>query len=207
VSLHNKPKSTYSQARSFIRDQREYNMEPPWMETSQFYRVVKELEDWRKKLPPNMTFEERHMYTFRTSRHLDMFLMVHVWYHQCGCDLFGSWIQDRGATSDDDPNAPALAEFFQKCRDRCLYHAQQISRLLEKVLRVEPDHLFRDPWLSFCILDSVTIQLANETIQQQPTSAESCREMSQLLKINIKALANTKETIILADKVVSCPNN
>jgi hypothetical protein len=207
VSLHNKPKSTYSQARSFIRDQREYNMEPPWMETSQFYRVVKELEDWRKKLPPNMTFEERHMYTFRTSRHLDMFLMVHVWYHQCGCDLFGSWIQDRGATSDDDPNAAALAEFFQKCRDRCLYHAQQISRLLEKVLRVEPDHLFRDPWLSFCILDSVTIQLANKTIQQQPTSAESCREMSQLLKINIKALANTKETIILADKVVSCPNN
>ncbi|OBT58160.1 hypothetical protein VE04_01126 [Pseudogymnoascus sp. 24MN13] len=186
---------------NFIRDQREYNMEPPWMETSQFYRVVKELEDWRKKLPPNMTFEERHMYTFRTSRHLDMFLMVHVWYHQCGCDLFGSWIQDRGATSDDDPNAPALAEFFQKCRDRCLYHAQQISHLLEKVLRVEPDHLFRDPWLGFCILDSVTIQLANETIQQQPTSAESCREMSQLLKINIKALANTKETIILADKV------
>ncbi|KFY42669.1 hypothetical protein V495_04397 [Pseudogymnoascus sp. VKM F-4514 (FW-929)] len=186
---------------NFIRDHREFNREPPWMETSQFYEVVKELEDWRKKLPPNMTFEERHMYTFRTSRHLDMFLMVHVWYHQCGCDLFGTWIQDRGAASADDPNGPALAEFLQKCRDRHVYHAQQISRLLEKMLRVEPDHLFRDPWLSFCILDSVTIQLANEAIQQQPTSAESRKELCQLLKFNIKALANTKETIILADKV------
>lgn len=147
------------------------------------------------------------MYTFRTSRHLDMFLMVHVWYHQCGCDLFGNWIQDRGAASADDPNGPALVEFLQKCRDRSLYHAQQISRLLEKMLRVEPDHLFRDPWLSFCILDSVTIQLANETIQQQATNAESRKEASQLLKFNIKALANTKGTIILADKVVSCPSN
>ncbi|KFY56799.1 hypothetical protein V496_06644 [Pseudogymnoascus sp. VKM F-4515 (FW-2607)] len=186
---------------NFIRGHREYTREPPWMETSQFYEVVKELEDWRKKLPPNMTFEERHMYTFRTSRHLDMFLMVHVWYHQCGCDLFGSWIQDRGAASADDPNGPALAEFLQKCRDRCLYHAQQISRLLEKTLRVEPDHLFRDPWLSFCILDSVTIQLANGITQEQPTSAESRKEISQLLRFNIKALENTKETIILADKV------
>lgn len=177
------------------------------METSQFYEVVKELEDWRKKLPPNMTFEERHMYTFRTSRHLDMFLMVHVWYHQCGCDLFGNWIQDRGAASADDPNGPALAEFLQKCRDRCLYHAQQISRLLEKMLRVEPDHLFRDPWLSFCILDSVTIQLSNETTQEQTTSAESRKEISQLLKFNIKALETTKETIILADKVVRSASN
>lgn len=177
------------------------------METSQFYEVVKELEDWRKKLPPNMAFEERHMYTFRTSRHLDMFLMVHVWYHQCGCDLFGSWIQDRGAASSDDTNGPALAEFLQKCRDRCLYHAQQISRLLEKVLRIEPDHLFRDPWLSFCILDSLAIQLENETTQQQPATTESSKEISQLLKFNMKALANTKETIILAERVVGCARN
>lgn len=175
------------------------------METSQFYEVVKDLEDWRKRLPPNMTFEERHMYTFRTSRHLDIFLMVHVWYHQCGCDLFGNWIQDCGTV--EDPNGPALAEFLQKCRDRCLYHAQQISRLLEKMLKVEPDHLFRDPWLNFCILDSVTIQLANETAQQQPTRPESPREISNLLKANIKALANTKDTILLAEKVVSCLSN
>jgi hypothetical protein len=175
------------------------------METSQFYGVVKELEEWRRKLPPNMSFEERHMYTFRTSRHLDMFLMVHVWYHQCGCDLFGNWIQGHAASIADDPNtAPAPPELLQKCADRCLYHAQQISRLLEKMLKMEPDHLFRDPWLCFSILDSTKIQLAAESSQPQLSSEETRKDISKLLNFNIQALANTKDILTLANKVVSC---
>lgn len=148
------------------------------------------------------------MYTFRTSRHLDMFLMVHIWYHQCGSDLFGNWIQDHAAGLADDHNMPpATPEFLQKCADRCLYHAQQISRLLEKMLRVEPNHLFRDPWLSFCILDSTRIQLANESSQSQQIGSDSRKEISQLLKFNIQALVNTKDILPLASRVVSIWRN
>lgn len=146
-----------------------------------------------------MRFEERHMYTFRSTKHLDMFLMVHVWYNQCGCDLFGAWQQGYPTTILSDPSSIPPPELLPRCADRCLYYARQISHLISKVLKVEPDHLFRDPWLSLCIWDSLNIQLAGLHSRDR----SQMDEFVPLLKINLRALANTRATLVLAEKVVS----
>jgi hypothetical protein len=146
-----------------------------------------------------MKFEERHMYTFRTSHHLDMFLMIHVWYHACGCELFGAWVPGWPKTTARDTSsiAPLPPVFTERCAERCLSHARQISRLLEKMIKVEPNHLFRDPWLSLSIWDSTLIQVAAYANEGEVT------ELSHYLKLNLRALANTRATFVLADKTVS----
>jgi hypothetical protein len=146
-----------------------------------------------------MKFEERHMYTFRTSHHLDMFLMIHVWYHGCGCELFGAWVPGWPKTTARDTSSitPLPPVFTERCAERCLSHARQISRLLEKMIKVEPNHLFRDPWLSLSIWDSTLIQVAAYANEGEAT------ELPHYLKLNLRALANTRATFVLADKTVS----
>lgn len=136
------------------------------------------------------------MYTFRVSRHLDMFLMIHAYYHQCGYELFGAWAPGHAGAFPIDIYLSAPLDFLQKCRENCLKHAQHITILIEKVLNLEPNHIFRDSWFSLCILDSTRIQVAG--LQQYPTT--NIQVVVDRLKINLQALKNTKETIVLAEK-------
>lgn len=182
---------------SFIHYNRGLAEESPWSKDSRFNLLALKLEKFRRSLPLNMRFEERHMYTFRSTKHLDMFLMVHVWYNQCGCDLFGVWQKNYPTTMPNDPLSIPPPEFLPSCEDKCLYYARQISHLTGKVLKVEPDHLFRDPWLSLCIFDSLKIQLAGLHSRDR----SQMNEFLPLLKTNMRALANTRATLVLADKV------
>jgi hypothetical protein len=65
------------------------------------------------------------------------------------------------------------------------------------MIKVEPNHLFRDPWLSLSIWDSTLIQVAAYANEVEVT------ELSHYLKLNLRALANTRATFVLADKTVS----
>lgn len=150
-------------------------------------------------MPTNYAFIERHMYTFRVSRHLDIFLMIHAYYHQCYILLFGAFVPENIFSIIGNFATPAPQEFLQDCAKQSLSHSRDISGLIQRVLKVEADHIFRDPWFGLCIWDSTCSLLIDSQRQSDGILQE---DIAELLKLNLKALANTKSKIPLAEKIV-----
>ena len=176
---------------------RDFDAIAPWHAGSQFHVLDLELQAWRDCLPSNFAFEERNMYTFRASCHLDIFLMTHIWYHQCLCELFGAWLPGHAASV----LIKAPHDFVEGCREKALTHAKCITQLIRKILKMEPEHLFRDAWFGLCVLDSTRIQIAglrSKTGQDQ----EAKDELIDHLKLHLRALNTTRKTIVLAEKIV-----
>jgi hypothetical protein len=140
------------------------------------------------------------MYTFRVSRHLDIFLMIHAYYHQCFCLLFGAFVPENVFSIIGKFATPAPPEFLQDCANQSLSHARDITALIQRVLKVETEHVFRDPWFGLCIWDSTCALLIAS--QRQRGSVPYREDIAGLLKLNLQALANTKSKIVLAEKIV-----
>jgi hypothetical protein len=172
----------------------------PWDNDSYFQTLCSELDAWRRSLPNNFAFEERNMFTFRASCHLDIFFMTHIWYHQSGCELFGAWIPGH-ASSPIEGTIPD--DFVEWCKVRAIEHANDITRLTQKMLKMEPEHLFRDAWFGLCILDATRIQIAG---LQALESEERKGGIIDGLRHHLQALENTRRNLVLAERVVSSPN-
>lgn len=190
----------FSNRNSYMQEAQDSKMDLPWLPGSNFSILCEELETWRRNLPANYAFVERHMYTFRVSRHLDIFLMIHAYYHQCCIILFGAFVPEDVGSKIQRFVTQISPEFIQTCSDRYVSHARDISFLIQKVLKVEPDHLFRDPWLSLCIWDSTCALLASTRWQENRNSYRD--DVTELVKLNLRALENSMPIIVLAKKVV-----
>lgn len=185
---------------SYIRQVQDFEVGLPWLEGSYFRALWEELDIWRRNLPSNYAFIERHMYTFRVSRHLDIFLMIHAYYHECYCLLFGAFVPENAHSIIGKFATPVPPAFIQDCADYSLSHAGDIASLIQRVLKVESEHVFRDPWFGLCIWDS-TCALLTAT-QRQHASITYREDIAEMLNLNLKALANTKSKILLAEKIV-----
>ena len=176
-------------------------MDVPWVEGSMFASLRRDVETWRRNLPKNYSFIERHMYMFRVSSHLDLFLMIHAYYHQCCILLYGVFLPDSLEPSLEQVSSQAPPEFLQQCAEDFLIHGKEMSYLIQRVLKVEPEHIFRDPWFSLCIWDSTCAQLT--TIPWHENDTDGRVDAAELLKANLKALQNTMHKIPLAEQIVS----
>lgn len=142
----------------------------------------------------------RQIYSFRSGRQLDMLLMIHVWYHQSFCDLYGQWMPGHPRETSNMTSRDVPQEFVQKCTEITFLHASQIPSLLQRVLSVEPDHIFRDVWLGFCVLDSVRALIAGSKLVF--VHSHITDELISLLKINMVALEKVRHIFLLAEKIV-----
>lgn len=167
-----------------------------------FQQLTGELDEWQKSLPRNYLFEERSIYAFRSGRQVDMFLMIHVWYHQARCELHSIWNQVQTDVMDVDTAGHISNQFVEQCRKECLIHANNITSSIEKVLTVESDHVFRDAWLGFCILDSTRIQLSSTDMMLGDHVFDEVQLIAQL-RVNMRALSNTKEIFPMTERIVS----
>ncbi|KAK2591191.1 hypothetical protein QQS21_011125 [Conoideocrella luteorostrata] len=174
-------------------------MDCPWMEGSMFSSLRNEIFTWKSNLPRNYAFNERHMYMFRVSRHLDIFMMIHAYYHQCCVLLFGIFLPESIEPNLEQVAAQAPPQFLQDCAEEFLLHAKEISHLIQRVFNVEPDHLFRDPWFSVCIWDGTCALLS--AIPWQESDAQSRVQAVELLKANLHALENSMPKMPLAEQI------
>jgi hypothetical protein len=178
-------------------------MDVPWMDGSLFASLRNDLYTWKSNLPKNYAFNERHMYMFRVSRHLDIFMMIHAYYHQCCILLFGIFLPDSLEPNLEQVAAQAPPQFLQDCAEDFLLHAKEMSHLIQRVFNVEPEHLFRDPWFSVCIWDGTCALLS--AIPWQENDAEGRSDAAELLKANLQALQNSMSKMPLAEQIVcSC---
>ncbi|KAF9777112.1 hypothetical protein IL306_004624 [Fusarium sp. DS 682] len=85
------------------------------------------------------------------------FLMLHTWWHQTHCDLFRFTIP---GFREGLPTAEILQmspEFTAACREKCLYHAVSVSKILEMPKVVGGSELISDPSMAMCAFHSARI--------------------------------------------------
>ena len=151
----------------------------PWQGGSKFHNLAKSLENFRQTMRSNLSFEVRQMHNFRSSRQLDMLLMIHTWFHHCNCQLYGLWIENHPRASTNFFLSLAPTEFALSCTMKSILHAKQMSRLVEKVLEQDPQHDFIDVWLAISMLDSAQVLIAAALRQITP---EEKQEMIAIVR-------------------------
>ncbi|CVK85401.1 uncharacterized protein FPRN_06722 [Fusarium proliferatum] len=85
------------------------------------------------------------------------FLMLHAWWHQTHCDLFRFTIP---GFREGLPTAEILQlspEYTSACREKCLYHAISVSKILEVPKSVGGSELISDPSIAMCAFHSARI--------------------------------------------------
>lgn len=169
----------------------------PWQAGSKFHQLAKSLESFRQTLRTNLSFEVRQMHNFRSSRQLDMLLMIHTWFHHCNCQLYGLWIENHPRASTNFFLSLAPTEFALSCTMKSILHAKQMSRLVQKVLEQDPQHNFIDVWLAISMLDSAQVLIAAALRQIAPEEKE---DIFALLRTNLRVLATMRSQFGLADK-------
>jgi len=124
--------------------------------------------------------------------------MINAWYHQSILELFGPWVSGHRGSVPVNTYLQPPVEFLQVCMSKSLTHARNITLLIQKVLKVEPNHPFRDAWFGICVLESTSIQIA--ALMQEVDDGPK-KEAAQLLKLNLRALTNTRRKIPLSEKI------
>jgi len=169
----------------------------PWQAGSKFHNLAKSLESFRQNLRTNLSFEVRQMHDFRSSRQLDMLLMIHTWFHHCNCQLYGLWIENHPRASTNFFLSLAPTQFALSCTTKSILHAKQMSRLVQKVLEQDPQHEFIDVWLAISMLDSAQVLIAAALRQVSP---DERLEIFSLLRINLRVLGAMRSKFGLAEK-------
>ncbi|KEF58107.1 uncharacterized protein A1O9_06030 [Exophiala aquamarina CBS 119918] len=117
-----------------------------------------ELHLFASTLPQSLAFSERNLLLRAYSSELSQYIMVHIWWHQCHCDLyrllfdgFREAISKRVLLSIDP-------ELIAYCRSRCLDHARAIAAdIFATLLAVEVDVKVVDKDISVCAYQSARI--------------------------------------------------
>ncbi|EIT74863.1 hypothetical protein AO1008_07788 [Aspergillus oryzae 100-8] len=93
-----------------------------------------ELGQFYLRLPPSSAYSERNLRLCAHSPWLPRFILLHVLWHQCYCDLY------RCITSGLIESVPASTlnqfdpVFVLKCREQCTHHAVQIASIITSLI-------------------------------------------------------------------------
>ncbi|KAH7120655.1 hypothetical protein EDB81DRAFT_814521 [Dactylonectria macrodidyma] len=119
--------------------------------------IENELRQFYTSLPSRYHFDLKSFSLRAFSPSRTPFLMLHTWWHQAHCDLFRFTIP---GFREGLPIAEILQmspEFTLSCREKCLFHAVSVSRILETPKTAGGSDLISDPSVAMCAFHSARI--------------------------------------------------
>ncbi|CAJ0555472.1 Ff.00g055370.m01.CDS01 [Fusarium sp. VM40] len=85
------------------------------------------------------------------------FIMLHAWWHQTHCDLFRFTIPGFREGLPASEILQISPEFTASCREKCLFHAVSVSKILEMPKAVGGSELISDSSMAMCAFHSARI--------------------------------------------------
>lgn len=124
---------------------------------STFATLEKQLDAFASKLPPAEVFSEKNLRLRTYSRALPRYVMTHIWWHQCHCDLFRCLIP--GLQESFPPSTLAQLEpvFVIDERSKCVKHARAIAEICALVLDLDCDVLILGIDMAECAAQAARI--------------------------------------------------
>ncbi|RAQ57822.1 hypothetical protein COH20_004106 [Aspergillus flavus] len=156
-----------------------------------------ELGQFYLRLPPSSAYSERNLRLRAHSLWLPRFILLHVLWHQCYCDLY------RCITSGLIESVPASTlnqfdpVFVLKCREQCTHHAVQIASIITSLidLRLEISVLPLD--MAVCAYQCIRLLVYGQRIygHKIPVSRERVEQYQRSCLQTIQTVARTSPSV------------
>ncbi|CEI63708.1 hypothetical protein FVEN_g6830 [Fusarium venenatum] len=119
--------------------------------------IENELRQFSASLPARYNLDQTAFSLRAFSPSRTPFLMLHAWYHQTHCDLFRFTIPGFREGLPASEILQISPEFTASCREKCLFHAVSVSKILEIPKAVGGSELISDPSMAMCAFHSARI--------------------------------------------------
>ncbi|RGP62711.1 transcriptional regulatory protein [Fusarium sporotrichioides] len=120
-------------------------------------RIESELRQFSASLPARYHLDRTAFSLRAFSPSRTPFLMLHAWWHQTYCDLFRFTIPGFREGLPASEILQMSPEFTASCREKCLFHAISVSKILEIPKAVGGSELISDPSIAMCAFHSARI--------------------------------------------------
>ncbi|KAF5681279.1 transcriptional regulatory [Fusarium heterosporum] len=149
------------------------------------------------------------------------FIMLHAWWHQIHCDLFRFTIPGFREGLPASEILQMSPEFTASCREKCLFHAVSVSKVLEIPKAVGGSELISDSSMAMCAFHSARIisRLGQYPMGEMPQSglvarltacAEALEDQAALLPTTAILLKGIRDLVNDAqrnrDGPYACPS-
>ncbi|KAK2002637.1 hypothetical protein LX36DRAFT_229234 [Colletotrichum falcatum] len=103
----------------------------------QLESFAKELVDFAERLPVSFRWSDNSLRLRAYSPRLCVFIMIHVWWRQCNCDLFRIGLvglRDSLSRSASERLGPG---FVARCQRQCFEHAMEMSNMFTSIKQLD----------------------------------------------------------------------
>lgn len=183
-----RPRSlTNSSHRSLIRQTS--SAEAVCAPDSAFLHLIEELDSWYRNLPAYLTLTPLQIYVLKDMNLLSLAVYLQLAYHIAITDL--TRVSLPGFTF---PLAAAFRhvprDFLRQCQQRCRYHADEVSNLIEMVQGHGPE-AFDDPFCHIAAFEAAKIQIIHAAIVQPSDSSSARQTAERNVQINFSLISQS----------------
>ncbi|KIW23722.1 uncharacterized protein PV07_11900 [Cladophialophora immunda] len=131
--------------------------------SSRFQNLEKDLETFVSRLPPGEQFSERNLALRAYSPRLPRYVMTHIWWHQCHCQLFRGTIPALGEPLPQDYLDHLGADASHEQQVKCLLHAHTIAEIFSSLLEIEGGTWTLEYEMAECAHSATEVLLVSDT--------------------------------------------
>lgn len=165
--------------------------------------LAAELDAFHGRLPLSFRWSEANFRLRAYSPRLGIFIMTHVWWQQCHCDLYRLWIPGFREALPEPVINEMNSDFASLCRRQAYDHARAMADMFAEILALGNDVPVSDLDLPVCAYQCAKLLYHGfkNSAAELAMTAESVRELAGLCLRIVKASTAGPA----AASIVSCP--
>ncbi|KAJ9160729.1 Sterol uptake control protein 2 [Coniochaeta hoffmannii] len=164
--------------------------------------LAAELDAFEARLPLSFRWSEANLRLRAYSPRLGIFIMTHVWWQQCHCDLYRLWITGTKEALPPNLVGQMTPEFVSHCRRQCYDHARTMADMFAQLLALGNDIPVMDLDLPVCAYQTAKLLYHGfkTSATEMSMTAESVEELARVcLRIVKQSTAGPAAASVLVD--------
>lgn len=169
--------------------------------------LASEVRQFSATLPPTYVLNERNFFLRAYTPERTTYIMLHVWWNLCYCDLYRFTIPGFHEALPDEILSDLPSEFLKHCRERCLKHAVDVSNIFESILKLGGDIFITDTALAICSLQCARIVTSLGPLVDEPLQrgdiVKKCTACSEILQKHSELYPTSRLLVSLRSLIIS----
>ncbi|KAH9210428.1 hypothetical protein DL95DRAFT_307997 [Leptodontidium sp. 2 PMI_412] len=169
--------------------------------------LASEVRQFSATLPPTYVLNERNFFLRAYTPERTTYIMLHVWWNLCYCDLYRFTIPGFHEALPDEILSDLPSEFLKHCRERCLKHAVDVSNIFESILKLGGDIFITDTALAICSLQCARIGTSLGPLVDEPLQrgdiVKKCTACSEILQKHSELYPTSRLLVSLRGLIIS----
>ena len=166
------------------------------------------LEIFAARLPLSFRWSEANLRLRIYSPRLGIYIMTHIWWEQCHCDLYRLWLPGFREALPENLINQMNVDFASHCRRQCYEHARTMADMFAQVLALGNDIPVSDLDLPLCAYQCARMLFHGfrTNAMELGMTAESVQELAGVcLKVAKQSTAGPASESIVSRKGMTWP--